>query len=178
MGSAMITSDEGLLTRRGALALAAGALGLAATPALAFTPPMGPRTTHIVVSKSKRVLELRRDQQVLRRYRVDLGFTPQGHKLASGDGRTPEGRYWIDRRNPRSEFHLSLGVSYPNAEDLARARTLGVNPGGDIMIHGEPVRKPKARARDWTAGCIAVSNAEIEEIWAMTPLGVPIIILA
>lgn len=180
MGSGMtLVDEEKRMTRRRALGFAAGALGLAvASPGLAFTPPMGPRTNHIVVSKSKRVLELRVGQEILRRYRVDLGFSPEGHKRISGDGRTPEGRYWIDRRNPRSEYYLSLGISYPNAEDVARARALGMNPGGDIMIHGEPVRERKKQARDWTAGCIAVTNAEMEEIWSMTPLGVPITILA
>lgn len=179
MGSEMKQDEgKGLVTRRAALGLGVGALGLAASPAFAFAPPMGPRTNHIVVSKSKRVLELRQGQEILQRYAIDLGFTPTGHKIFSGDGRTPEGRYWIDRRNPRSEFYLSLGISYPNAEDVARASAIGRNPGGDIMIHGEPVRDRKPRARDWTAGCIAVKNADIEEIWAMTPLGVPITILA
>jgi murein L,D-transpeptidase YafK len=139
---------------------------------------LAPRTTHIVVSKSNRVMELRRGAELLRRYRVDLGFMPEGHKFASGDGRTPEGRYWIDRRNPRSDFHLSLGISYPNEADLARARATGVDPGGNIFIHGEPVREAKRSRRDWTAGCIAVRNAEMEEIWALTPVGVPVTILA
>ena len=183
MGSEMKLGDpKGLVTRRSLLALGGAALGLAATPAGAFAPPMGPRANHIVVSKSKRVLELRHGQEILKRYAIDLGFSPTGHKVAEGDGRTPEGLYWIDRRNPRSEYFLSLGITYPNAEDIARARSLGVNPGGNIMIHGEPMR-PRERAmnngkKDWTAGCIAVKNAEIEEIWAMTPLGVPITILA
>lgn len=172
--------DSRRLTRRRALALAGGLLGMAATPALAtpFGPASAPRTNHIVVSKSKRVMELRSGKEILKRYRVDLGFTPQGHKLRSGDGRTPEGRYWIDRRNPRSEFYLSIGISYPNAVDMARARSMGFNPGGDIFIHGEPMRTGKRSNRDWTAGCIAVTNAEIEEIWSLTPLGVPITILA
>jgi murein L,D-transpeptidase YafK len=167
-------------TRRAALGLAAGALALAAAPgvARAFALPIGPRANHVVVSKSKRVMELRIGTEVLRRYRIDLGFTPEGHKFASRDGRTPEGRYWIDRRNPRSEFFLSLGISYPNAIDVARSRALGVDPGGDIFIHGEPNRGKKRSRRDWTAGCIAVSNREMEEIWALTPLGVPITILA
>jgi hypothetical protein len=105
--------------------------------------------------------------------------TPDGHKERSGDGRTPEGVYWIDRRNPRSEYFLSLGVSYPNAADVARARAMGVDPGGDIFIHGEPIRGAWHRGKnDWTAGCIAVSNAEIEEIWAMVPTGTQVTILA
>lgn len=170
-------------SRRGALGLAVGALGLAAPGiARAFALPIQPMTDHIVVSKSKRVLELRAKGEILKRYRIALGFTPQGHKTASGDGRTPEGLYWIDRRNPRSEYFLSVGISYPNAEDMARARALGVRPGGDIFIHGQPMRPREVAAakgkKDWTAGCIAVANGEIEEIWAMTPLGTPITILA
>jgi len=174
--------DSDRLTRRGALALGAGLLGLALSPGLAraqgFAYAPAPRTTHVVVSKSNRVMELRSGAGLLRRYRIDLGFAPEGHKLASGDGRTPEGRYWIDPRNPRSDFHLSLGISYPNDDDLGRARAIGVDPGGNIFIHGEPVREAKRSRRDWTAGCIAVSNAEMEEIWALTPVGVPVTIFA
>lgn len=171
------------LSRRGALGLAAGAATLALPGmARAFALPITPRADHLVVSKSKRVLELRRAGEVIRRYRIALGFTPQGHKTAQGDGRTPEGLYWIDRRNPRSEYFLSVGISYPNTEDIARARALGVRPGGDIFIHGQPVRPREIAAtkgkQDWTAGCIAVTNAEIEEVWAMTPLATPITILA
>jgi murein L,D-transpeptidase YafK len=171
------------LSRRGMLGLTVGALGLGAPGiARAFALPVTPMSDHIVVSKSKRVLELRAKGEVLKRYRVSLGFTPSGHKVASGDGRTPEGLYWIDRRNPRSEYFLSVGISYPNAEDVARAQSIGVRPGGDIFIHGQPMRPREVRAakgkKDWTAGCIAVTNDEIEEIWAMTPLGTPITILA
>ncbi|WP_290746972.1 L,D-transpeptidase family protein [Amaricoccus sp.] len=166
-----------------ALGMAVGAMGLA-TPAIAraFALPVAPRTDHIVVSKSLRVLELREKGEVVKRFRIALGFTPEGKKTASGDGRTPEGLYWIDRRNPRSEYFLSIGISYPNADDVARARALGRSPGGDIFIHGQPMRPREIRAakgkKDWTAGCIAVANEEIEEIWAMTPLGTPITILA
>jgi murein L,D-transpeptidase YafK len=109
---------------------------------------------------------------------VHLGFAPEGHKTRSGDGRTPEGRYVIDRRNARSDFHLSLGISYPNALDRARARSMGVDPGTNIFIHGGPRRAEDRRKPDWTAGCIAVSDREIEEIWSMVPTGIPITILA
>lgn len=177
-----LAGDEAarLWTRRGALAVTAGFFGLAASPASAvgFSHTVAPRANHVVVSKTNRVLQLMSGEKVLKRYRVDLGFAPQGHKTRSGDGRTPEGRYLIDRRNPRSEFYLSLGISYPNPQDVARARALGLNPGGDIFIHGEPVRQARTRSEDWTAGCIAVTNAEMEEIWALTPTGVPITILA
>ncbi len=169
-----------LVTRRGLLAMGLGAASLAALPAHGSTEPMprAPRANHIVVSKPLRVLELRRDKEILRRYRINLGFAPLGHKERSGDGRTPEGLYWIDRRNPRSEYYLSIGINYPNAEDIARARAMNVDPGGDIFIHGEPMRHSKRSRKDWTAGCIAVTNAEIEEIWSLTPTGVPVTILA
>jgi murein L,D-transpeptidase YafK len=168
-----------LWTRRSALALTAGFFALAAMPAQAgFVQTPAPRANHIVVSKKNRVMALMSGEATLKRYRVNLGFEPQGHKLRSGDGRTPEGRYYIDRRNPRSDFYLSLGISYPNVYDLARSQALGYKPGGDIFIHGGPIRQADRRKKDWTAGCIAVSDEEIEEIWAMVPTGVPITILA
>jgi murein L,D-transpeptidase YafK len=170
-----------LWTRRSALALTAGFFALAATPGSAsgYVQRLEPRANHIVISKTNRSMALMSGDRTLKRYRVSLGFTPEGHKARSGDGRTPEGRYYIDRRNPRSEFYLSLGVSYPNPEDLARARAMGVRAGGDIFIHGGPRPASTRRARqDWTAGCIAVSEAEMEEIWSMVPTGIPITILA
>ncbi len=173
------SASRDLWTRRNALALTAGFFALGAVPARAssFAQTPQPRATSVVISKSNRVLALMAGNDTLKRYRVNLGFAPEGHKLRSGDGRTPEGQYFIDRRNPRSEFYLSLGISYPNASDLARARSLGVKPGGDIFIHGGPNRQSR-RGRDWTAGCVAVSDAEMEEIWSMVPTGVPVYILA
>jgi murein L,D-transpeptidase YafK len=168
-----------LWTRRSALALTAGFFALGAAPArAAFVHTRAARANHIVVSKTNRVLALMNGAETLKRYEVHLGFAPEGHKLRSGDGRTPEGRYYIDRRNPRSDFFLSLGVSYPNAIDIARARAMGVRPGGDIFIHGGPTRAADRRKKDWTAGCIAVSDQEMEEIWSMVPTGIPITILA
>jgi murein L,D-transpeptidase YafK len=175
------TSDaDNLWTRRSALALTAGILAMGTAPgqARAFTQKIQPRADHVVVSKRNRVLELRSGTTILKRYTVHLGFAPEGHKLRSGDGRTPEGRYYINRRNPRSDFFLSLGVSYPNPVDMARARAAGVQPGGDIFIHGGPRKAADQRKRDWTAGCIAVSDREMEEIWSMVPTGTPITILA
>ena len=135
----------------------------------------GPPVTSIVVNKGARKMYLLHDTRILREYTVQLGFAPIGHKQIEGDGRTPEGSYLINRRNPRSQFHLSLGVSYPNTADRVRAQALGARPGGDIFIHGEPndpeSRKRAARVKDWTAGCIAVTNEEIEEIWAMVQDG-------
>ncbi|MFQ8431644.1 L,D-transpeptidase family protein [Amaricoccus sp. W119] len=170
------TADR-LWTRRSALALTAGFLGLGlAAPAHARRAM--PRATQIVVSKKNRVLALMNGEQTLKKYRIHLGFTPLGHKERSGDGRTPEGVYYIDRRNPLSSYYLSLGISYPNPNDVARGRALGLDPGGDIMIHGGPTLRADRYKKDWTAGCIAVSDTEIEEIWSMVPTGIPIVILA
>jgi murein L,D-transpeptidase YafK len=114
-------------------------------------------------------------QKVLRSYRIALGFDPVGHKVKEGDGRTPEGRYAIEWRNPRSAYHLSLRISYPNDVDRLRAGELGVDPGGDIMIHGLPngvgAGERGHPERDWTRGCIAVSDVEMEEIWALVADG-------
>ena len=171
-------SAGSLWTRRSALALTAGFFAVGAAPArAAYVQTRSVRANHIVVSKSNRVLALMHGAETLKKYEVHLGFAPEGHKQRSGDGRTPEGRYYIDRRNPRSDFFLSLGVSYPNAIDIARARAMGARPGGDIFIHGGPRRTADRRKKDWTAGCIAVSDAEMEEIWSMVPTGIPITIL-
>ena len=163
------------------------ALGLAGCTAAApqYT---GPEVTRIQVFKKDRVMQLIHNRTLLKAYRFDLGFAPDGHKFEEGDGRTPEGAYRIDRRNPNSRFHLSLGISYPNATDIAAARARGVSPGGDIFIHGGPRTKtpqPKRRfwqtakekPSDWTAGCIAVTDREIEEIYAMISTRTPIRIL-
>lgn len=130
----------------------------------------GPEVTSIVVNKSARNMYLLHNEKVLKQYRFDLGFAPVGDKQVEGDGRTPEGTYIIDRKNPDSSFHLSLGISYPNAADRAEAAAIGKKPGGDIFIHGQPNRK-KAKGDDWTAGCIAVKNREVEEIYAMVDTG-------
>jgi len=150
--------------------------------AVACSHPAAPDTTaavdRIVVDKSDRQLELFAGNALVRQYRVALGREPIGPKLQEGDNRTPEGRYLIDRRNPDSAFHRSLHISYPNADDQLRAKALSVEPGGDIMIHG--IRNGLGwlgrlhRLRDWTRGCIAVTNAEIEEIWHLVPDGTPI----
>ncbi|MEE9453333.1 MAG: L,D-transpeptidase family protein [Paracoccaceae bacterium] len=131
----------------------------------------------IMLYKSSRKLVLFNNRKPLGIYMVDLGSSPDGDKGRFGDGRTPEGTYFIDRRNANSAYHLSLGISYPNAEDRAEAAALGLNPGGDIFIHGGPTRFWDHFKQDWTAGCISVNNREIEEIWAMVPLGTPIVIV-
>lgn len=129
----------------------------------------------MVVNKSRREMLLVAGGAVLRSYRVALGFAPDGHKRQEGDGRTPEGRYIIDRRNPQSAYHLSLRISYPGPADRLRAAESGVDPGGDIMIHGLPNGlAPADRGhpeRDWTRGCIAVTDSEIEEIWRLVDDG-------
>ena len=131
--------------------------------------------TSVVVRKSDRKLYLMNGQNVVRRYRIGLGFSPKGHKIAKGDGKTPEGTYRIDRKNPQSKFHLSLGISYPNAADRARSKTLGVDPGGDIFIHGEDT-KPHFWKRNWTQGCISLKNEQIEEVYALVRIGTPVLI--
>ena len=133
------------------------------------------RADCIVVNKSRRELLLLREGQVIRSYRIALGREPAGAKEREGDGRTPEGTYAISGRNPKSKYHLSLRISYPNAEDCERAQLAGVDPGGDIMIHGLPNGTgAEDRSGDWTQGCIAVMNAEIEEIWGLVADGTPI----
>lgn len=121
-------------------------------------------------------MHLLHHDQVLKTYRIALGYAPLGDKRHEGDGRTPEGRYYIDRRNPNSEFHLSLGISYPNRADIAEAAALGKPAGGDIFIHGRAGRH-RGKGRDWTAGCIAVKDREIEDIYAMVREGTVIDIL-
>jgi murein L,D-transpeptidase YafK len=128
----------------------------------------------ILVEKSMHRMSLLKDGRVLRTYRVALGRGGTGPKSREGDARTPEGTYVIDRHNPHSCCHLALHISYPNAWDIASARVRGVNPGGDIEIHG--LSGGSHRSRDWTHGCIAVTNSEIEEIWRAVPDGTPIVI--
>ena len=135
----------------------------------------GPEVTGIVVQKADRRMYLLHQGQVLRAFDIDLGFAPEGDKQIEGDGKTPEGTYIIDRRNPRSDFHLSIGVSYPNSSDVAEAAALGKSPGGDIFIHGRP-NKWRPEGPDWTWGCIAVTNREMEDIYAMVKDGTPITI--
>lgn len=140
-----------------------------------------PATDRIVVEKSARRLSLYAGDTLIRSYTIQLGRVPVGHKEREGDHRTPEGDYIIDYRNPRSGFYKSLHVSYPDAHDRAHAAAGGFDPGDDIMIHG---RKNGCgafefyyRHRDWTKGCVAVPNRDMEEIWRSVPVGTPISIL-
>lgn len=150
------------------------ALGLAGCSRQSSGPYDGPDVTSIVVHKGARKLYLLNGNDVLRSYPIALGFAPEGPKRVELDGRTPEGAYRIWTHNPNSAYHLSLGISYPDRADVARARALGKPPGGDIFIHGTP--DDKLGTGDWTYGCIAVTNSQIEEIYAMVPNGTPIFI--
>lgn len=128
------------------------------------------------VDKSARTLTLFADGRAVKTYSgIQLGGAPQGHKRFEGDERTPEGRYSIDARNPQSAYHLSLRISYPNARDRAYANAHGRSAGGDIFIHGQPNALPLARLPgDWTDGCIALSNAEMDELWQAVADGTPV----
>jgi len=133
----------------------------------------------VVVIKNKRMLMLMKDGEIFKTYRVSLGKRPEGHKIASGDQRTPEGRYVLDSKNPNSKYHLAIHISYPNELDIINAQKRGVSPGGEIMIHGLPPKRSNELKEitgyaDWTNGCIAVTNPEIEEIWQFVSAGTPI----
>ena len=155
--------------------------GPALPPNITPNPNIGPFSADsIVVEKSRRTMTLYSQGAPVRIYFIALGQNPQGRKMSIGDNRTPEGLYYIAGHNPASKYHLSLKVSYPNEQDAAEARSRGVSPGGDIMIHGLPRGFENVgaehRQRDWTNGCIAVTNAEIEEIWSAIPDGAVIFI--
>ena len=139
-----------------------------------FEQPVLQKATEIQVYKSERRMLLLNGNTIIKEYKFKLGFAPIGHKQVEGDGKTPEGKYYIDRKNPKSRYHLSVGISYPNAADRKAAN--GKDPGGDIFIHGTP-RSYRFTAEDWTWGCIAVSNREIEQIYQMVDVGTTIWIL-
>ena len=145
-------------------------------------PPRAPLTEQIdriEVDKSARTLTVFRNGSALRSYDIALGFAPDGDKTVEGDGKTPEGTFTINRRNSNSAYHLSLGIDYPQADDIARASAAGASPGGDIFFHGQPngLERPAVLPGDWTAGCIALANNQIEELWRITPIGTKVIIL-
>ncbi len=151
------------------------AAGLAGPREKEVPLPEGVRADAIIIEKGSRRLLLMRGGKVLKVYRIALGRNPRGPKRREGDGRTPEGRYRIDWRNPKSAYHLSLHISYPDRADRERARKAGVPPGGMIMIHGLPNGLGWIgrlhRALDWTNGCVAVTDREIEELWRAVPDG-------
>ena len=137
-----------------------------------------PVADQVLIEKSKRQLHLIKDGKSFRTFRIALGIRPVGDKEREGDFKTPEGRYVLDTRNPSSEFFLSIHVSYPNRDDIRSARAKGVDPGGAIMIHGQPNVPTRSeayyRTQDWTNGCIAVSNSDMIDIWLMTENNTPI----
>ena len=157
---------------RAGLSLAIAFLSIASAGA-AETPT--PQTDHILVEKSARTMTLMHGDKILKTYKVALSREPIGAKEREGDHKVPEGEYVIDSKNPHSRFHLALHVSYPNAADRERARRLKVKPGGNIEIHGLDSKYAWVgglhRQVDWTDGCIAVTDSEIEEIWTSVPVG-------
>lgn len=129
----------------------------------------------VLIDKSDRMMWVYANGEVIRTLGgLQLGDAPEGHKRFQGDERTPEGRYTIDYGNPQSRFYLSLHISYPNATDRAYAAERGRSPGGDIFIHGQPNDSTTRIAGDWTDGCIALSDAEIADLWQLVPDGTPI----
>lgn len=174
-----------------ALLLFASAAQVSATELLARADTRMPSTsafnpdvveiTQVLVKKSERRLYLLEHGEVVRSYRISLGDNPTGHKLYEGDERTPEGDYLLDWRNPDSDFYKSIHISYPNERDRELAESWGLSPGGNIMIHGLPNDAGDLAfaysGLDWTDGCIAVTNEEMDEIWQLVADGTPIRIL-
>lgn len=159
-----------MLSRRAFLLTASS---LVACPARAATP------YRLQVRKKVRKLDIIQGDRIVKSYKIRLGRVPVGHKEVQGDGRTPEGHYWIDRKNPASAFFLSLGISYPNGRDRANARSKGKSPGGDIFIHGQPNgHRGEALGYDWTQGCIALPNDDMEELFGIIETGCKISIFA
>ncbi|MTH62727.1 L,D-transpeptidase family protein [Paracoccus shanxieyensis] len=163
------------LTLSGWLLLAPGPLVPVAPPD--YRPQSAPELTtpiqRILIEKGARRMTVYQQEGPAKMFQIALGFSPEGTKSRQGDGRTPEGIYRIDRLNPQSRFHLSLGLDYPQRQHREAARKGGFDPGGDIMIHGQPNQIPAGyRVKgDWTEGCIAVTDAEIEEIFALARIG-------
>ncbi len=164
-----------ILCTLGALVLGAGAIagGQGSVHASDF-----PKADKVVVEKGERKLHLLRGGVAIRSFDIALGIRPVGDKEREGDFKTPEGNYLLDARNPDSEYFLAIHVSYPDTRDRAEARRKGVDPGGAIMIHGQPNDPTRSeayyRTQDWTNGCIAVSNSDMIDIWLMTAENTPI----
>jgi murein L,D-transpeptidase YafK len=170
-----------------ALALQGGMSSVGtAEPSISIPIPVSPKrlarnsVDSMVLDKSDRMLTLFSQGHPVAGYRVALGTNPMGPKQRRGYGRTPEGLYYINGRNPESKYHLSLRIPYPSPEERRNAARRGISPGGDIMIHGLPRQFSTVgalhRQQDWTEGCVAVTNEEIEEIWRAVPNGAPILI--
>lgn len=151
--------------------------GPAATPSDLAAPV--DQIDRILIEKSARRLTAYQNDVAVLSYDMALGFSPAGTKQIEGDGKTPEGIFHINRRNPNSAYHLSLGIDYPKPDDVARAKANGTNPGGDIFIHGQPngIGSLLSLPGDWTAGCIALSDAQIRELWRVTRIGTEVEII-
>ncbi|AHC99406.1 L,D-transpeptidase family protein [Leisingera methylohalidivorans] len=166
------------LLRLVALVVLTGAAWIAwqAFAPLAAPPPPSAATDRIdriLIEKSARRLTASRDGETVLEFPIALGFAPAGDKFQEGDGKTPEGIFLIDRRNPNSAYHLSLGINYPLPEDTGQARAAGASPGGDIFIHGQPnsFGSLVTLSGDWTAGCIAISNDQMKTLWRLARIG-------
>lgn len=150
-------------------------LNLMAFSSMSFTLPNSAIADRVVVEKKNRTLKLLSNGKVLKSFQIALGKNPIGRKHLQGDHKTPEGIYMLDRRNERSRYYRSIHISYPSASDRAEAAKYGADPGGDIMIHGLPNGfgwlVAAHRKMDWTEGCIAVTDSEMDEIWKMVPDG-------
>ncbi len=150
-------------------------IAFAAAPQTAFGADV---IDSVLVEKANRTMSLLSHGKVIKKYRISLGFEPLGAKTQQGDGRTPEGKYRLDFRNSKSQFYKSLHISYPNAKDRESARKRHVSPGGDVFVHGLGSNyswvESSHTLRDWTAGCIAVTNQEIDEIWKLVKDGTEI----
>jgi len=146
--------------------------------ALGQSPREKQSATRVVIVKSTRTMKIESNSTVIKTYKVGLGTEPLGMKERQGDHKTPEGEYVVDAKNSNSDFYMALHISYPNETDRARARKLGVSPGGDIEIHGLGKKfgwiGAAHRLKDWTDGCIAVTNEEIREIYEIVPVGTPV----
>ena len=166
------------LAHSGTLVLFVVLLEMTGSAGSSTATPSGQKADRIVIVKSERTLTLMSGGKVLKTYKIALGGDPVGPKVKAGDKKTPEGRYVIDSKNAKSRFHLALHVSYPDAADRERARKLGVSPGGNVEIHGLESKYAWVgslhRQVNWTAGCIAVTNPEIDEIWPLVPVGTPV----
>lgn len=162
----------------------AAIVGIACSTGVAASPMLYEGTglvipDKVIVVKHQRMMYVLQGGSVVRSYRVALGRSPVGQKIFQGDGRTPEGLYVLDARNNASRFYRSIHISYPNEADQARAHQYGASAGGSVMIHGQPndTGRGSNPSYDWTEGCIAVSNAEMDELWALVQDGTPIEIL-
>ncbi|GGI86220.1 hypothetical protein GCM10009332_24430 [Shewanella gelidii] len=150
-------------------------------PALASQANQSPlvgKIDRVVVTKSKSVMALYQQGKKVKQYRIALGDRPQGHKRNEGDQRTPQGRYFLDYKKSDSAYYKAIHISYPNEEDRLRAEALGIDPGGQIMIHGQNPKSSlsaeQAQQYNWTDGCIALTNEQMDELWRVVDPGTPI----